>query len=60
MNYSEKAAQDLRKLTDLTSHIDYDARYRSTSAGITANPHRSPIRNYSPSRSDIVQTSPTK
>ncbi|CAM4753973.1 unnamed protein product [Rotaria magnacalcarata] len=56
----EKAAQDLRKLTDLTSHIDYDARYRSTSAGITANPHRSPIRNYSPSRSDIVQTSPTK
>ncbi len=27
----EKAAQDLRKLSDLTSHIDYDSRYRSTS-----------------------------
>ncbi|CAF0894547.1 unnamed protein product [Rotaria sp. Silwood1] len=56
----EKAAQDLRKLTDLTSHIDYDARYRNTSTVTTTNAHRSPTRNYSPSRSEIAQTSPTK
>ncbi|CAF3616086.1 unnamed protein product, partial [Rotaria sordida] len=56
----EKAAQDLRKLTDLTSHMDYDTRYRGTSTVTMTNTHRSPTRNYSPSRSDIVQTSPTK
>jgi hypothetical protein len=36
INFREKAAQDLRKLTDLTSHIDYDTRYRSTSPRITS------------------------
>ncbi|CAF4467207.1 unnamed protein product, partial [Rotaria sp. Silwood2] len=56
----EKAAQDLRKLSDLTSHIDYDSRYRTTSTVTTTNTHRSPTRNYSPSRSEIAQTSPTK
>jgi len=30
-NFREKAAQDLRKLSDLTSHIDYEARFRNTS-----------------------------
>jgi len=55
----EKAAQDLRKLTDLTSHIDYDSRYRGTSAVTTTNIHRSPTRSYSP-RSELPQTSPTK
>jgi len=61
----EKAAQDLRKLTDLTTHIDYESRYRSTSPRITtsastSNLHRSPTRSYSPARSDIALTSPTK
>jgi hypothetical protein len=33
----EKAAQDLRKLTDLTTHIDYESRYRSASPRITTS-----------------------
>ncbi|UJR10612.1 hypothetical protein I4U23_014809 [Adineta vaga] len=61
----EKAAQDLRKLTDLTSNIDYDSRYRSISPKLTSNvtatnTHRSSTRNYSPSRTELSQTSPTK
>ncbi|CAF1148783.1 unnamed protein product [Adineta steineri] len=61
----EKAAQDLRKLTDLTSNIEYDSRYRSTSPRVTpsvsaTNNYRSSTRNYSPSRSEHPQTSPTK
>ncbi|CAF5138800.1 unnamed protein product, partial [Rotaria sp. Silwood1] len=31
----EKAAQDLRQLNDLTSHIDFESRYRSASPRIT-------------------------
>ncbi|CAF1616417.1 unnamed protein product, partial [Adineta ricciae] len=61
----EKAAQDLRKLTDLTSNIDYDSRYRSTSPKLTStvastSVHRSSTRNYSPARTELPQTSPTK
>ncbi|CAF0946900.1 unnamed protein product [Adineta ricciae] len=61
----EKAAQDLRKLTDLTSNIDYDSRYRSTSPKLTStvtstSAHRSSTRNYSPGRTELPQTSPTK
>ncbi|CAF3816066.1 unnamed protein product [Rotaria magnacalcarata] len=61
----EKAAQDLRKLTDLTSHIDYESRYRSLSPRIQTssshtNLHRSPGRSYSPPRCETPRTSPTK
>ncbi|CAF2382398.1 unnamed protein product [Rotaria sp. Silwood2] len=61
----EKAAQDLRQLTDLTSHIDFESRYRSASPRITTsssntNLHRSPVRSYSPPRSETPRTSPTK
>ncbi|CAF3356594.1 unnamed protein product [Rotaria sp. Silwood1] len=61
----EKAAQDLRQLNDLTSHIDFESRYRSTSPRITrsssnTNLHRSPIRSYSPTRVETPRTSPTK
>jgi len=61
----ERAAQDLRKLTDLTSHIDYESRYRSTSPRIaqsmsTSNAHRPIGQNYSPSRLDGSLISPTK
>ncbi|CAF0717644.1 unnamed protein product [Adineta steineri] len=57
----DMATQDLRKLTDLTSHIDYESRHRSTSPRITTSAsntsiHRSPGRSYSP-HSD---SSPTK
>lgn len=51
----EKAAQDLRKLSDLTSHIDYESRFRNTSPSLpAANSHRSPTR------SELPLASPTK
>ncbi|CAF0892237.1 unnamed protein product [Rotaria sordida] len=61
----EKAAQDLRKLTDLTSHIASESRYRSASPKITTsasntNLRRSPVRSYSPPRADTPRSSPTK
>ncbi|CAF1050976.1 unnamed protein product [Didymodactylos carnosus] len=55
----EKAAQELRKMTDLTSHIDLESRFRNTSPKLTTtNGHRSPVRNYSPQRTET--RSPTK
>jgi hypothetical protein len=34
------AANDLKKLNDLTSHIDYESRYRSKSPRITSSPSK--------------------
>ncbi|UJR35224.1 hypothetical protein I4U23_027990 [Adineta vaga] len=58
----EMAVQDLRRLNDRSSRIEYDSRYRSVSPRITTstsntNIHRSPARSRSPSYSD---SSPTK